>query len=108
MQSLDRNRVPFRALTSPDVLVVPQSLPVHLHHGAHLTVEEAVGQTDEESLEGEKNIPGEDEDCLWCCLWVRGSHYGYQVCDAEERDDDYQCLHCSQVNILCLTMFMGS
>ena len=106
MQSLNRNRVPLVSLAGPDVLVIAPPLPVHPDDGADLAVQEAVGEADEESLEGEKNIPCEDEDCLQCCLRMRRAHYSDKVGDPKERDDDYQGLHGSQVHILCLVVVM--
>ena len=69
VESLHCYRVASRIRSLPYVLGVTPSLPVALHHGAHLPVQEAVGQGDEESLEGEKNIPCENEDCLQSGVW---------------------------------------
>ena len=104
MQTLDRDGVSLVALATPNVLVIAPPLPVHPYDGADLAVQEAVGEADEESLEGEKNIPCQDEDCLQGCLRMRGSHYSDKVSDPEERDDDDQGLHGSQVDILCLVV----
>ena len=55
-------------------------------------------------LEGQKNIPGEDEDCLQGGVWLWRTHYGDQVGDAQQGDNDDQGLGCSQVHILCLVV----
>ena len=101
MESLDRDRVP---LATPDIFVIAPPLPVHSDDGADLAVQETVGKADEESLEGEKNIPCKDEDCLQCSLRMRRSNYSDEIGDPKERDDDYQGLHGSQVHILCLVV----
>ena len=69
-------------------------------HSAHLPVEEAVGEGDEEPLEWQQNIPDDDENC--CEGWARvvWPHDGDQVCDAEQGDDDDEGLGGPQVDVL--------
>ena len=52
VQPLHGYRVACRVRSLTYVLGVAPSIPVSPHHGAHLTIQEAVGQSDEESLEG--------------------------------------------------------
>ena len=107
VHSMDRNWVSSRAWYGADILVMAPPLPVHPDHGAHLTVQEAVRQGDEESLEREKDIPCEDEDCLQWSLWLRWTHYGDQVGYSKKGHNDDQGLGSSQVDILCLMMITG-
>ena len=59
---LHGNGVPGRVWSEADIVCIPPGVPVALDHRADLAVEEAVGQGDEEPLEGEQNTPDDDED----------------------------------------------
>ena len=70
VQPFHCDRVSGRVWSLPYVLGVTPSSPVGLHHTTHLPIQETVGQSDEKSLEGEENIPGEYEDCLQRSVWL--------------------------------------
>ena len=73
---------------------------MRLDHGAHLTIEEAVGESDEEALEWEEPGPGEDEDGGQGGAGGGGTHDGDQIGDAEQRNYDDQSLGRPQIYIL--------
>ena len=62
VHALHGNGVPGRVWSEADIVCIPPGVPVALDHRADLAVEEAVGQGDEEPLEGEQNTPDDDED----------------------------------------------
>ena len=70
-------------------------------HGTDLTVQEAVGKGDEETLEADEDIPGEDEDHCQRVGAALRSHQGYQIGDPKQWNYDDQRLGGPQVDVLC-------
>ena len=75
-----------------------------LDHAAHLAVEEAVGERDEEALEGDEEGPGEDEDSGKGVIRLSGADNGDDVGDAEERHDNDEGLGRPEVDVLSRVM----
>ena len=63
-------------------------------------IEEAVGECDEEALEGEEHVPGEDEDGGHGGGGALGAHDREDVGDAQHRHDDDQRLSTNHSSVL--------
>ena len=65
-----------------------------------LPIEEAVGESYEEALEGEEHVPGEDEDGGHGGGGALGAHDREDVGDAQHRHDDDQRLSTNHSSVL--------
>ena len=104
---LHRDRVAGRLRACLDLFGIPPPPPVRPYYRTDLTAEKAVGQRDEESLEGEKNVPGDYEDGCEGGVRLGGPHYGDQVGDAKQRHDHYERLGGPQVDRLCVLRWVS-